>query len=140
MVYLNHLRAVKDCFEIDLDQRSRSTCKRSRSGFERSSLVLKRSRSLIKDQDIFLDLYKVEDQDKHCDLQWNFRSRSTSPPNPGSQIHYLFHPMIPDSVLHSFGNLSYNANWVRYILRVKHGIYKDEKKQLELRVKDQRSR
>ena len=62
-------RAVKDRFEIDLDHRSRSTCKRSRSEFERSSLVLKRSRSMIKDQDIYLDLYKVEDQDKYCDLQ-----------------------------------------------------------------------
>ena len=95
---------------------------------ERSSLVQKRSRSWRKDQDIYLDLYEVEDQDKYFDLQRNFRSRSRSPPDSGSQIHYLWHPEIPDHVLLSFGNLSYNVKWVtRYILRKKHGIYKDEK-------------
>ena len=61
-------RDGKDHFEIDLDQRSRSICKRSRSCLKRSILSYKRSRSLQKDQDQNIDLYNLKDQDKFCDL------------------------------------------------------------------------
>ena len=60
------IKVVKDHFENDLDQRSRSFRKRSRSLFKRSKSLNQRSRSLQKDQDQLSDLDlsdQYQDQD-----------------------------------------------------------------------------
>ena len=57
-------RAVKDHIFFDLDQRSRSFHKRSRSLMKRSRSSHKRSRSLLKDQDQLSDLDLSDHQDQ----------------------------------------------------------------------------